>query len=252
MPGKPRHRHSVVIREATSLSEYLKLHSDTSKGWGDTKIWCRGQSNTTWKLLPWEYRPPFVLDSDEIRSEFQLKSWPLLKNLPGSEWEWYFLMQHYGLPTRLLDWSVGSLLGLYFALRNNTGETAAAVWLLDPWALNEKTIKSAELLLTTDDAARPFLPPIFAKRAKLPQKPIAIVPPYNSPRITVQRGAFTVHGSERMGLESFIPERLMKIEIPANQCVRMKRDLRLAGINEFTVFPDLDGLCREIRAELNC
>jgi len=37
---------------------------------------------------------------------------------PENKWEWYFLMQHYGAPTRLLDWSDGALVlvALYFAL----------------------------------------------------------------------------------------------------------------------------------------
>jgi hypothetical protein len=242
---------TVQTRQANTLAEYLRTYAEIAESWG-TKIWCRGQTHSNWGLLPGEYRPPVPLDADEMRSEFQLKSWPLLQSLPKGDWEWYFLMQHYGLPTRLVDWSMGSLIGLYFALKDNIGEAPAAVWLLDPWELNKKSTGKAELLLTTDKGVNAYLPPLFAKSPKLPDTPIAIVPPYNSPRITVQRGAFTVHGKNRKGLEQIFTKRLHKIEIPATHTVKMKRDLRAAGINEFTVFPDLDGLCREIRAELNC
>ena len=36
-------------------------------------------------------------------------------------WEWYFFMQHYGAPTRLLDWSDGDCLSLHFALAHSAG-----------------------------------------------------------------------------------------------------------------------------------
>jgi hypothetical protein len=53
-----------------------------------------------------------------------------------SEWDEYFLMQHYGLPTRFLDWSESALVALYFAVgaeprRHEPSD--AAVWMLDPW-----------------------------------------------------------------------------------------------------------------------
>jgi hypothetical protein len=48
--------------------------------------------------------------------------------------EWLFLAQHVGLPTRLLDWTEGLLVAVYFALK----ETNPAVWMLDPVELNRR------------------------------------------------------------------------------------------------------------------
>ncbi len=237
--------------DAGSLADYVSAISSLSANWSDTqhgevKLWCRGQSNAAWPLLPGEYRLPHI-NIEEIASEFQLKARPLLRGVPVSDWEWYFVMQHYGLPTRLLDWTSGALLALYFALRSSTGENDAAVWVLDPWALNEVSIKRAELILSTEPTAKPYLNSKFGTDNKA-HLPIGVVPPYNSERITVQRGSFTVHGTDRHGLEHLYKDRLAKITVPKDAALELKRELRTSGIGEFTVFPDLDGLCREICA----
>jgi FRG domain len=218
---------------------------------GDMSLWYRGQRNAKWALTPGENRYG-LLDPDEIRSEFVLKAKELLPRAPETEWEWYFLMQHYGLPTRLLDWTEGSMIALHFALLGNTGEANAAVWVLDPWAINQWSCGCADLVVTRgefepDDIASKYLAPVY-KKFKMAAKPIAVVPPFNSPRITVQRGAFTVHGSDKRDLEVQFTTKLAKIEIDADSVIKTRRQLRSAGISEFTLFPDLDGLSRDIRA----
>lgn len=243
-------------RRASSLVEYLSVCGELVQAWsapesGETGLWYRGQENAEWHLVPGEFRDPLV-DADEMRSEFMLKATPLLDKAPRSDWEWYFLMQHYGLPSRLLDWTSGSLIGLHFALRKSPGISDAAVWVLDPWKLNEWSTRNSDLVITggdfeLDPIARKFLAPVYKKR-KLGARPIAVVPPYNSPRITAQRGTFTVHGENTGGLDIQFKARLVKIVIPKEAALQMRRELRNVGINEFGLFPDLDGLCREIRA----
>jgi len=239
----------MATHTVNSLPEYLEVVRKLSQQWsapqyGDVAPWFRGHADAGWELIPGEYRGE-ALDPDEMFSEFELKARPLLRQPPQSDWEWYFLMQHHGMRTRLLDWTAGSLLGLYFALRENPGKADAAVWVLDPWALNKRSAGRLELFMHTEkraEAYRPRRPP----RLRLPQLPIAIVPPYNSARITVQRGAFTIHGSRREGIEKLGLRRLAKVIVPKDDVIVMKRDLRAAGVTEFTVFPEPDGLAREI------
>jgi hypothetical protein len=95
---------------------------------------------------------------------------------PQNSWEWYFLMQHSGAPTRLLDWTEGALIALYFAVRNKLDATDAAVWVLDPWSLNEHVLgideviaPSAEAGLLKLDAKRydPWLPARYSESKAL-------------------------------------------------------------------------------------
>lgn len=246
----------IVEREASSLSQYLSICAELVQAWsspetGESRLWYRGQKKAEWSLIPGEYRYPLI-NPDEMRCEFMLRAKPHLQKDPGTDWEWYFLMQHYGLATRLLDWAEGSLIGLYFAVSEDTGAGDSAVWALDPWALNEWSRKGADLVITgadfePDPAAAKYLGPVY-RRLRLPRRPIAVVPPYNSPRITAQRGTFTIHGSRKEGLDKQFSKRLAKIVVARERGLQIRRDLRSVGISEFTLFPDLDGLCRDIRA----
>jgi len=96
-----------------------------------------------------------LYEEQVMRLQFRRRATRLLAGRqPNGELEhreWYFLMQHHGAPTRLLDWSEGSLAALYFAIRErgskgdpNNGKDAA-VFMLDPWWLNEPLYKAAGL-----------------------------------------------------------------------------------------------------------
>ena len=242
---------ALIEEKAETIGRYLDIVADLVSAWsgpdtGETRPWFRGHKCEEWSLVPGQYRLP-IINPDEIRAAFMLKARELLPRKPTSDWEWYFLMQHYGLPTRLLDWTTGSLIGLHFALCHETGMHDSAVWAIDPWALNYWTRRKSDLVFSSDEIAKNYLLSLFSRRS-LPARPIAIVPPYNSLRITVQRGAYTVHGSKVEGIEVLFKKRLAKITIPKESCIQMRRDLRYAGISEFTIFPDLEGLCRDIRS----
>lgn len=124
-------------RVANSLEEFVSQTSTLRQKWRCCTLVPRGCERADWPLVPKFYRqlPTDRNTEDEIREEFITRAPNLSDVRPANKWEWYFLMQHYGSPTRLLDWSEGAMIGLYFAVRESRGCHAAAVWMLDPWWL---------------------------------------------------------------------------------------------------------------------
>jgi hypothetical protein len=166
-------------------------------------------------------------------------------------------MQHSGAPTRLLDWTEGALIALYFAVRNKFEDSDAAVWVLDPWELNRCVLGEAEVIppgaeagLLKGDAVRykPWLPARYENPGALAKElPIAVYPTHFARRISSQRSCFTIHGFAKDGfgrLPKRASERLAKITIPGSFAGEIDRCLSVAGIDEITIFPDLDGLGR--------
>jgi len=129
---------SLSERFAETIEQMTTIATQLRNEWIDESDlaiipWFRGHADAEWALKPKFYRsgPTDLKTECEIREEFITHAPSLCDVPPRNEWEWYFLMQHYGAPTRLLDWTDGALIALYFAVRHNTGDRDAAVWALD-------------------------------------------------------------------------------------------------------------------------
>jgi FRG domain len=269
-------RESEELISVSKVTEFVDAVRDLRRRWGFDRTngekdpcgpWFRGHRQAQWRPCPRLYRDLAGNEKkrrrieDEIREEFMTRAPGLCDIKPADphDWEWYFLMQHHGAPTRLLDWTDGALIALYFAVKDNPGFYPAAVWALDPYELNWQVIRRAEVLApsaagTPDDDRRRvkyWLPKRFAK-VRLRPEPIAVFPTHIATRIRNQRSCFTVHGRDEAGLEKFCKGTkfcLKKILIPSRSVRDIKRDLETCGIDESTIFPDLDGLGRCVSAK---
>jgi hypothetical protein len=187
-----------------------------------------------------------------LLEDFKLRAPTYLDRLPATDWEWLFLMQHYGLPTRLLDWTESSLIALYFAVREHKGDGDAAIWVMNPWWLNRETF-GEYVLFAADDPRASEHEPLRQGRELKGKLPLAITPIRASVRIAAQRGVFTIHGTERGALDSLARGRgknkpcLRRMLIPGRHVETICRELAISGITESLIFPELSGLCREIK-----
>jgi FRG domain len=190
-----------------------------------------------------------------VRLEFQSQAIQLISGrAPANKWDWYFLMQHHGVPTRLLDWTENSLIALFFAVEDEAPDCDSAVWVLDPWWLAKKLrLGTRGPLLPDYDVAGHWLFDLedaFYGRGISRNLPAPIEPPHVDRRVAAQSSRFLVFGTTRDLTRSLIVRkndcRLARVAIPASARDAIKKELDDCGINFSLLFPDLEGLARHI------
>lgn len=192
-------------------------------------------------------------EAKTIYRRFKREAWPLLRPAERSDWGVVFTMQHYRLPTRLLDWTESFLCALFFAQQHREPGDAAAVWVLDSAGLNEVSGIRGLVSLDEDTVSEKTTVEVRKWHPRWVPPPddlctIAVSPIFTNARMTAQRAAFTLTGDSFLPLEKQFDqrliheERLVKIELPPESFDEVEDYIRVAGVRAFTYFPDLEGL----------
>lgn len=229
-----------------SVEEFVVTIREDAAAWpAEQPAWFRGEPAGGTPLVPSLYRlPDGSSRENQLLQTFRARAAAFAaERLPDREKidEWLFLAQHVGLRTRLLDWSEGALIGLYFAIGCPTGLDANALQEFPlPWhrpAPPEPLNAAAENVCGAWEHDGPGV-----------SLPVAVHPSYVHGRLRAQRGCFTVHGKNKAGLQSLIPATILKrYEIDLERRSAIARDLSRLGITESVAYPDLDGLARDLR-----
>jgi len=200
-----------VDRTIKSVQDLIRMLSKQVKD--DDTVWFRGQENSTWKLLPTMFRPPYApFDSiKEMNSIKRFKQNALLNltDRPSTEAEWMFLMRHHGVPTRLIDWTEAPLVALYFIVADTVlhGEDGA-LWCLLPYLLNKQS-KVDHIPGFDDDIELENYLPSKVRGPGGSQSPIAAVGIRNSTRMYAQQGIFTIAHKDTTAIEEVSPQNLV-------------------------------------------
>ena len=213
----------------------------------------RGHESTDHELRPSLLRPDngrcyTPEDEKNLFYEFRSRGGLLLPTGLDS-WDLLFTMRHHRVPTRLLDWSESFAVALFFALRNAKPGVDTDVWFLDPYTLNQATCAIAEVLDVRSDLKHSYFDYFIEPKSGVEPEwkyAVAIYPERRSSRLSGQLATFTLHVT-CTPLEQLPIPGLSRFTLAG--CARDDAEsyLDLVGINDQSMFADLDGLARLLR-----
>lgn len=224
--------------------------------------WYRGHQITTWPLLPkllrfGHQRSYLHRIENELFSDFRNDYERYLSDITARDtWDVLCAMQHYGVSTRLLDWTTALDVAIYFAIQGVTKidmsepDTWPCIWVLNPYRLNYVYVSDDVVF----DRADPIGFDYYEKNIKALKQneawphemPIAMNPGFSNPRIQAQHGRFTLHGESIECLRDQTKRNpnfwgLQKVTIDPSDFGELKRHPAREPSYHLRLFPDIYG-----------
>ena len=277
------------IVKINSIQDYLDAIEIYTKklGFLQEKTLFRGMKDCSHELLPKVYSKnednnyrTYTVDESDILHNFMKKSYSFLQNPPKDDdhEKWITIAQHYGIPTRILDWSEGCLVSLFFAVKQLDMDNDGIVWALNPtrykkWFLANDDVCKRDRIVTQDEvivklSSNRNIVSAFNEETDGYQYPYFYYPFFIDERMKTQQSVFMVWGNEKRPLDQIVNtkiivylkkdkdryltksegkeknwshnEFLLKLIINKDSKKYIKKQLDMCGINEYSIFPTLD------------
>lgn len=204
-------------------------------------------------------------DCDNMINDFISISLSKMNYVPTNYFEKMLTAQHYGIPTRLQDWSESPLIALFFSTSNSrdlNDDDNCIIWCLNPIELNSKTKQ-----LVSDSTGESFLPNISLEaetesalgyinkyygvdaRETGDLFPIAVSTYKINPRIEAQKGVFLIYPRSRKSLLEYsgIETCLVKLIISKSQAMFFEKTLLMWKINNYQLFPEIGSIALDVK-----
>ncbi|MBE7157563.1 MAG: FRG domain-containing protein [Rhodospirillales bacterium] len=265
---------SATEFQAESVAQFVTILEGIQKHSGAV-LWYQGVGSIDFKLVPSLYRQHSASRTDAdwrleleawLLERFSERSGPFRDGpQPGRQIELLFEMQHYGVPTRLLDWSENALVALWFAVETHHGADSA-VWVMNAPLWNN-------LVFAQQSGIKNILSPhsleienrqpwAVTSNQFLLEAPTCIYGVHNTKRIVGQRGVFSLSGrsiepveeqSKKLAHAGAIKstDLLQRIVIPESRRQAIKEQLITLGFSYSMMFPDMSGLAKELNERLS-
>jgi hypothetical protein len=231
------------------------------------QLWYRGVNHYFPSQVPGVYRPDFTArakrlrkngDDEDKRLHLEREMLAQFRNAGATFLnrenlvEVYFAAQHFGMPTRLLDWSTNPLAALFFACDGQPDQDGVV------YAMDARKIIPPEAMRTANDRLyqavmtmrHPFVAYAigisFWNKPKDDHRPhvLPVRPEIIPGRITQQSSCFTLHMHRAA---SAFNDTLITLSVEADRKGDITNELHRMNINQFTIYSDLDHLSKEIR-----
>lgn len=266
---KADNRGSIRSTKVESFSDFYKEISKTCKDKGvDLNFYFRGHHDKTFNPIPSIYRDNNIEKEDRLYHE-AIRRTPSEFTEYMSTFDNLVKMQHYELPTRLLDITANPLVALFFACQGDD-HTDGAVLVYSILYNQVKYYDSDAVCILANLVKRPmnfefddqkdYLVYDIQKdnpsfdgdilKSDAIHKVFCVLPKLNNNRIICQDGAFFIFGMGKTKKEpATLPDQPSKIIIKADAKKNILKELELLGIDEASLFPETDKVMKQIKLQ---
>ncbi|MBU4304749.1 MAG: FRG domain-containing protein [Candidatus Omnitrophica bacterium] len=271
----------VTTKPYASWNEIKKMLAKFDRGWifrcQRYADWSLQTSLETWKKNNWGTKDRTGnLILEQIEEGILLKEFKREANnyfssscqKPGNTLEWLALMQHYGCPTRLLDFTYSPYVAAFFAFDECYNKNGA-IWCVNADWCKERSVqkynkefhkeikegKKEEITILADFGKEETFQD-FWKNPKALSMVFPVNPAHANERLAIQQGVFLCTGSSQSFKgnidamsegENHYLKYILKIVVSSEARKEAIVDLNRMNINNATLFPGLEGYAKSLK-----